>query len=61
MSGALNGSAGGDSLSLDELERRLLKEAEQAEHGNLAAAARRLGLTRAQFAYRLEKSADAKA
>jgi two-component system, NtrC family, response regulator HydG len=61
LSGALNGSAGGDSLSLDELERRLLKEAEQAEHGNLAAAARRLGLTRAQFAYRLEKCADAKA
>ncbi|MGM9486674.1 sigma 54-interacting transcriptional regulator [Ideonella sp. YS5] len=57
LSGALNGSAGGDSLSLDELERRLLKEAEQAEKGNLAAAARRLGLTRAQFAYRLEKAA----
>jgi two-component system response regulator HydG len=56
LSGALNGSAGSGSLSLEELERRLLKEAADAEGGNLAAAARRLGLTRAQFAYRLDKA-----
>jgi transcriptional regulator with GAF, ATPase, and Fis domain len=58
LSGALNGSAGGDSLSLAELERRLLQEAADAENGNLAAAARRLGLTRAQFAYRLKISGN---
>jgi two-component system response regulator HydG len=59
LSGALNGSAGSGSLSLEELERRLLKEAADAEGGNLAAAARRLGLTRAQFAYRLDKAGGA--
>jgi transcriptional regulator with GAF, ATPase, and Fis domain len=59
LSGALQAGGGDGRLSLEELERRLLKEAEQAEGGNLAAAARRLGLTRAQFAYRLEKAADA--
>ncbi|HSI51570.1 MAG TPA: sigma-54-dependent Fis family transcriptional regulator [Ideonella sp.] len=62
LSGALNGStgggAGGDPFSLEALERRLLNEAAEAEHGNLAAAARRLGLTRAQFAYRLERARD---
>ena len=56
LSGALQGGGGDGRLSLEDLERRLLKEAEHAENGNLAAAARRLGLTRAQFAYRLEKA-----
>jgi two-component system, NtrC family, response regulator HydG len=56
LSGALHGGAGGDKFSLDDLERRLLKEAADAEGGNLSAAARRLGLTRAQFAYRLERA-----
>ncbi|HEV8691687.1 MAG TPA: helix-turn-helix domain-containing protein, partial [Ideonella sp.] len=56
LSGAMNGGAGGDHVSLADLERRLLKEAADAENGNLAAAARRLGLTRAQFAYRLERA-----
>lgn len=49
----------GSNFSLHELERRLLDEAEAAESGNLAAAARRLGLTRAQFAYRLERARSA--
>ena len=47
-------------LPLAELERRLLHEAVAAAGGNIAAAARRLGLTRAQFAYRLQR-ADAPA
>ena len=59
LSGALQGSGSDGRLSLEDLERRLLKEAERAENGNLAAAARRLGLTRAQFAYRLEKAGEA--
>ena len=49
----------GSDFSLHELERRLLDEAEAAESGNLAAAARRLGLSRAQFAYRLERARSA--
>jgi DNA-binding NtrC family response regulator len=54
---ALNGSSGGgNGLSLPALEQRLLKEAVDAEGGNLSAAARRLGLTRAQLAYRLDKA-----
>jgi transcriptional regulator with GAF, ATPase, and Fis domain len=45
------------SVSLQALERRLLDEAASASNGNVAAAARLLGLTRAQFAYRWEKAA----
>jgi len=52
-------SEGGSDFSLHELERRLLDEAAAAESGNLAAAARRLGLSRAQFAYRLERARNA--
>lgn len=47
----------GDSrepLTLPALERRLLQEALDSCHGNVAAAARRLGITRAQMAYRLK-------
>ncbi|HJV68432.1 sigma-54-dependent Fis family transcriptional regulator [Ideonella sp.] len=58
LSGALHGSAGGGSVPLAELERRLLEEAAEAAGGNFSAAARRLGLTRAQFAYRLEKARE---
>ena len=50
------GSAG--HVALDAIERQLLREATEAEHGNLAAAARRLGLTRAQLAYRLQRAAQ---
>lgn len=43
-----------DLVSLDEIETALLKRAVQNAEGNLSAAARILGLTRAQMAYRLK-------
>jgi len=46
------GDAG--TVSLPSLERRLMDEAVARASGNLAAAARLLGLTRAQLAYRLK-------
>ncbi|MBE8589974.1 sigma 54-interacting transcriptional regulator [Pseudomonas sp. MAFF 301449] len=42
-------------FSIDGLESRLITEALQQNAGNLAAAARLVGLSRAQFAYRLKK------
>ncbi|MGZ0714892.1 sigma 54-interacting transcriptional regulator [Pseudomonas palleroniana] len=42
-------------FSIDGLEARLIQEALQQNAGNLAAAARLVGLSRAQFAYRLKK------
>ncbi|RMP15670.1 helix-turn-helix domain-containing protein, partial [Pseudomonas marginalis] len=42
-------------FSIDGLESRLINEALQHNAGNLAAAARLVGLSRAQFAYRLKK------
>jgi two-component system response regulator HydG len=42
------------AVSLPSLERRLMSEAVERAGGNLAAAARLLGLTRAQLAYRLK-------
>ncbi|MFV9649385.1 sigma 54-interacting transcriptional regulator [Pseudomonas citrulli] len=42
-------------FSIEGLESRLLDEALQRNAGNLAAAARLVGLSRAQFAYRLKK------
>ena len=45
----------GDELSMEQLEQRLLQEAVERANGNLAAAARQLGLSRAQLAYRLQK------
>lgn len=42
-------------LSLDSLEQRLLSEAIEKDNNNLAAAARRLGISRAQLVYRLKK------
>lgn len=42
-------------FSIEGLESRLINEALQQNAGNLAAAARLLGLSRAQFAYRLKK------
>jgi two-component system, NtrC family, response regulator HydG len=44
---------GSQPLTLAGVERRLLDEAVSAAGGNIAAAARLLGLTRAQMAYRL--------
>lgn len=46
----------GDIVAMEEVEARLLKEAVSAANGNLSAAARRLGLTRAQLAYRLQRA-----
>jgi DNA-binding NtrC family response regulator len=42
-------------LNLEALETRLIEEAVERSHGNLAAAARLLGLTRPQLSYRLNK------
>ena len=49
---------GSETLSLAEVERQLLDAAVAQAKGNLAAAARRLGLTRAQLAYRLGRAAS---
>ncbi|KPB49707.1 MULTISPECIES: sigma-54-dependent Fis family transcriptional regulator [Pseudomonas syringae group] len=43
------------AFSIDDLEQRLIREALDKSHGNLSAASRLLGLSRAQFAYRLKK------
>jgi DNA-binding NtrC family response regulator/predicted hydrocarbon binding protein len=43
-----------DPTSLDEIETALLKSAVRRSEGNLSAAARRLGITRAQLVYRLK-------
>ena len=43
-----------DPTSLDEIETVLLKSAVQRTNGNLSAAARVLGITRAQLVYRLK-------
>ena len=48
----------GSGLSLDQLEQRLLESAVAASGGNLSAAARRLGITRPQLAYRLKRAAE---
>jgi DNA-binding NtrC family response regulator len=45
-------------LSLNELEELLLHEAVARSHGNLAAAARELGLSRAQLSYRLTRQRE---
>jgi two-component system response regulator HydG len=50
--------SGRDQVDLEALEQQLLREAVDAARGNLAAAARRLGLTRAQLAYRLNGKAQ---
>ncbi len=46
----------GSGTPLPAIEQRLLREAVAAAGGNLSAAARTLGLSRAQLAYRLERS-----
>jgi DNA-binding NtrC family response regulator len=43
-------------LTLEALEHKIIEEAVAHTKGNLASAARMLGLTRAQLAYRLEKA-----
>jgi DNA-binding NtrC family response regulator len=47
---------GAGAVALPALEARLLGEAVAAARGNLSAAARRLGITRAQLAYRLKRA-----
>jgi two-component system, NtrC family, response regulator HydG len=61
LSDLLRQELGGDTLSMAGLERRLLRDALEAANGNMAAAARQLGLSRAQFAYRLERAEAAPA
>jgi two-component system, NtrC family, response regulator HydG len=43
------------NVSLDDIETVLLKKAVEQSQGNLSAAARRLGITRPQLAYRLKQ------
>ncbi len=45
-------------LSLDDLEEALIYESVQRHRGNLAAAARALGLTRAQLSYRVSRQRE---
>ncbi|WP_136414176.1 sigma-54-dependent Fis family transcriptional regulator [Herbaspirillum sp. ST 5-3] len=45
-------------MSLDEIESMLLREAVERSSGNLAGAARMLGLTRPQLTYRLKRNQD---
>ena len=45
---------GADNISLDDIETTLLKKAIERAHGNVAAAARTLGITRPQMVYRLK-------
>lgn len=45
-------------MGLEELESEILKKAVNKAKGNLSKAARMLGITRPQLAYRLKKSAD---
>lgn len=47
---------GREGVSLQDIEQRLMQEAVERAAGNLSAAARLLGLTRAQLAYRLKAS-----
>lgn len=45
----------GKSISLEEIERTLVENAVSVSNGNYSAAARLLGITRSQLAYRCEK------
>jgi transcriptional regulator with GAF, ATPase, and Fis domain len=53
----LNGVDDDSTVSLDDIETLMLKQAVARAHGNVAAAARLLGITRPQMVYRL-KSRD---
>ena len=57
ISNLLHGEGEGEaptSVSLDDIETMLLKKAVERAHGNVAAAARLLGITRPQMVYRLK-------
>ncbi|MDY0048030.1 MAG: helix-turn-helix domain-containing protein, partial [Thauera propionica] len=45
-------------VSLEAFEQSLLQRAVERANGNLAAAARLLGMTRPQLNYRIKKQAD---
>jgi DNA-binding NtrC family response regulator len=52
------GAGADEALTLDKLEQKILEEAVEKTNGNLASAARILGLSRAQLAYRLQKNQE---
>ncbi len=54
------GQKNADHLDIDEVERSLMNLAVKEAGGNLSAAARKLGLTRPQLAYRLRRSGAGK-
>lgn len=54
ISNLLNGIEDDSKVSLDDIETLLLKQAVTCAHGNVAAAARFLGITRPQMVYRLK-------
>ena len=54
ISNLLNGIEDDSKVSLDDIETLLLKQAVARAHGNVAAAARLLGITRPQMVYRLK-------
>ena len=56
QAGALFDTLQRSGLSLESLEDTLMREAVQRAGGNLAAAARTLGLTRPQLSYRLARA-----
>jgi DNA-binding NtrC family response regulator len=56
QSGALSDAFFSSKLSLEEIESMLLKEAVRRADGNYSSAARMLGMTRPQLAYRLKKT-----
>jgi transcriptional regulator with GAF, ATPase, and Fis domain len=69
MNGGLDLQAGGSTaalcqavfngvMTLDQLEAKLIETAVDKARGNLSAAARLLGLTRPQLAYRLKRLHD---
>lgn len=49
------GQEGDQKVNLDELEKQLIREATAKAQGKLSKAARQLGLTRPQLAYRMKK------
>jgi two-component system, NtrC family, response regulator HydG len=53
------GDADGGGVRLADIERQLIDEAIERAKGNLSAAARMLGITRAKLAYRLKEAAPA--
>jgi transcriptional regulator with GAF, ATPase, and Fis domain len=54
----IEGDEQNPSLTLEALEHKVIKEAVAHTGGNLAKAARMLGLSRAQLAYRLQKAVE---